>query len=346
MAVDRIDLEQQNTQERAAYISRERLPILSLVQTVEIEEDDDGETAKLQSAAALILKGSLITEQVPAETLPNPYRVDQKPVELIGELHQQILAHQKMVEAEGGTVNDVSMVRIEKGSKFGNIARYIESRVFKEEWYKNYSNEKFAQEAASDYEAYDADSRFIVLVDNTNTDEDGLPALIGMCRVAGQEEKLIKTLNDVPKIWDFSKEEIMEDIRKYEDLGEKPEDLGAPEATWDIISLAVEKPYRLTQAYNILSHELYDWARSEGVNTFVTIFVKQFFTLYRFRGVPFRAIADAEPKVHMNALSVPSVLHLIAPERMLENNENIRAHDACIELLEGKGLKYDSFVAE
>jgi hypothetical protein len=242
----------------------------------------------------------------------DPYRIDQKPKQLIKRLYKVALIQRKK---SGKKYDHIVAIRIDCNSMYGDVARYIEALVFKD-WYKEHSPKQFARSMHEEYGPYEKDSRFVVLMDMDDKDDDGLPELIGMARAVGGKAELLKTVNDVPEIWGISRNEILEDIKKCTKIECSERGVGDPKGTWDYSSMAVTKKYRGTAAYAILSHELYRWSKELGIHTVTTIFVTRFYEIYKSHGVPFRIIADVSPKVHMEELSVPAVLHFPEAERL------------------------------
>jgi len=269
--------------------------------------------------------------ELDAPNLDSPYNVDRKPKELIAELWGVINEDPEFVANNDNRV----LVRVEKGSKFGDVARFIEATVFKE-WYPDKTTAEFVEEMEKDYGIYDDESRFLIILDGNELDEDGLPRLEAHARMVGGKEELIKTLNDVPAIWGISKEEILEDLKKCDKDVCEGKDIGNPETTWDYSSVAVTKDFRdKTDAYAIISHELHKWASEYGILTATSILVEDYWKLYQHFGVPFRLIADADVRVHENEPSVPVVMHL--PEDILmSRSERPEVRQAYEFMREGK----------
>jgi hypothetical protein len=245
----------------------------------------------------------------------DPYRYDKKPKALIKKLYEEVMAQR---EIDGGKYDHIVAIRMDCNSAYSDVARYIEALVFKD-WYKSQAPSQFASAMHEEYGPYEQESRFVVLMDMEDKEEDGLPWLVGMARAVGGRTELLKTVNDVPEVWGISREEILEDIKKCAEGECANKTVGDPEGTWDYSSMAVTKKYRGTSAYAILSHELYKWSKELGIHTVTTIFVTRFYEIYKSHGVPFRIIADVEPKVHMEELSVPAVLHFPEAERMAKS---------------------------
>lgn len=268
------------------------------------------------------------------------YRVDQEPTDLIRELYEVVVEDK---EAAGNS-DSFSVVRIDQGSKFGDIARYVEAKIFRESWYQNLTPEQFAEEMLTEYSPYDDKSRFLLVMDTETIDEKGLPKLVGMARVVGEDVNLLKTVHDMQEVWGISREVILEDLPHCIEGNEAlcaDQIVGTPEKTWDYSSMAVSEDYRGSNAYPIISGELYKWSLEHDITTVTTIFVEHFYKLYRLRGVPFRAICDVQPQVHMGALSIPAIWHIPETKAML--NGNHRAQEAYHQMVEGEGLSYHQF---
>jgi hypothetical protein len=276
----------------------------------------------------------------------SPYRVDKPPIELLNELKKQINVQKEVYYATGSKAPSLAAVRIAPGSAFGDVARHIEAREFKQAWYPDVSYEEFDEEMHTEYGPYDQDSRFIMLVDSDNTDQNGLPYLVGMARMVGGRKELLKTVHDMQEVWQVSEEEILEDLQKCNNPRCALEgSVGHPDTTLDYSSFAVAKNYRGSDAYPIMSHELYHWSLENGANTVTTIFVKDFLTLYQFRGVPFRTIASVEPKIHMNEISSPAVMHLPEVPNMVGAPTNNRHVNGYRQMVEAEGLSFMPFKA-
>ena len=276
----------------------------------------------------------------------SPYRVDQYPTELVTDLHERITARREDLESRGYVLPDISMIRINEGSRFGDIARYVEALEFKNAWddYKDVPVEKFDQEMQTEYSPYDSESRFILLLDTQNLDENEQPILVGMARIVGGDTKLLKTVHDMPITWDVSEGSVTEDIKQCSNTNCKNiAGIGDPAYTEDYSSLAVTGDYRSSDAYPIISHELYRWSTERNMTTITTIFVVNLLRLYRIQGVPFRVIAGVEPRVHMGELSLPAVMHLPEVPDMLNDPKKPRAVAGYNQMAEGQGLDYVRF---
>jgi hypothetical protein len=243
------------------------------------------------------------------------YRIDNKPKTLIRKLYNEV---RKQRESHGGKYGNIAAIRMDCDSEYADVARYIEALWFKD-WYQDQTSEQFAKSMHQEYGPYERASRFIVLMDMDEKDEDGLPWLVGMARAVGGRAELLKTVNDMPEVWGVHQEDILEDIKKCSSRTCADHSVGDPAGTWDYSSMAVAKKYRGTPAYAILSHELYRWSKELGIHTAITIFVVRLFEIYKSHGVPFRVIAGVEPKVHMEELSVPAVLHFPEAEQMAKS---------------------------
>jgi hypothetical protein len=270
----------------------------------------------------------------------SPYRADKPPVHLIQELETCIRSRRQEAADCGIAMPSLAAVRIEPGSAFSDIARYVEARDFKDAWYSDMPVEKFDEEMHEEYGPYDDYSRFILLLDSDISNADGL---IGMARVVGGRTDLLKTVNDIPAVWGISPESILEDIKLCH-AGECEPGVGLPETTLDHSSFVVGKKYRNTVATPIISLELYNWSKALGANTVTTVFVKDFLKLYQFRGLPFRTIAGVEPRLHMNEMSLPAVMHL--PEvPYMQFSDNPRTQASYRQMALGEGLDFMAFDA-
>lgn len=273
------------------------------------------------------------------------YRIDRPPKDKIKRLYEQLENLRHEVSDSGVTVPGITMVRMTAGSEFSDVARYVEALVFKD-WYTEETPEEFSEIMLEDYGPYDAESHFVLLLDMEKIDSEGLPELVGMARAVGGDTKLIKTVHDMqePKLWAMSQEEILEDLKKCDNARCRHQPVGDPTRTWDYSSMAITENYRNTsdKAYPILSHELHAWSTEKGMTTITTIFVVKLYKAFRFRGAPFRLIADAQPMEHLGEMSVPAVMHLPeVPDMLLDPIS--RAATTHADMVEGKGLEYIAF---
>jgi hypothetical protein len=283
--------------------------------------------------------------------LPNPYRayrVDQYPFDLSLELTTSVGALKAEHQERGEEFPDLVAVRIDKQNRYGDLARYHEARIFKQEWYQDMDPEEYAHEMVEEFGEYDQASRFLLILDTTQTLEDGTFPTVGISRMVDGKEARLKTVNDMDAVWSYPQTEVEKDLRKtacpwYEMSAHDRRVSGLKEYTWDISSLAVAKEYRNTSAaaYAILSHEMSVWALEEGVKTWTTVFVTKFFDLFsKYKGIPFRPICNVEPEMHMGALSIPAVLHLNELPAMQADPHNHRAPKSFNELVRGEGMEY------
>jgi len=281
--------------------------------------------------------GKATLELVKDEYTDTPYRVDILPIEKIKALFD-LINHEKMLTNSN---QGLWSVRIDSNSAFADIARHVEASVFKDSWYKDMSPEDFSLEMEEEYGPYEEGSHFVLLVDTESLDENNLPKLVGMGRAVGGDSGKLKTINDMQKVWGFNKEDILKDISKCIEGGEsycEGASVGDPTTTWDYSSLAVVEEYRHSDAYSIISSELYHMSIQNGINTVITVLVDHFLRLYKLRGVPFRSICNAPSLEHMGAASPPAVWHLNETHKMLTGNH--RAVEAYNQMVLGHGLEF------
>ncbi len=279
--------------------------------------------------------GHIALGEIVSINAKNRYRLDKKPNQLISELFEITL----QAKEEMGSESRICSIRLDLDSKFSDIARYLEANVFYDAWYKGMDYNTFAELMNDEYQSYDNDSKFIILMDTENIGINGLPALAGMARVTGGKTELLKTVHDVPEIWGIEVEEILENIKNCVNEQCNNTDIGNPEKTWDYSSLAVNHEYWGTDAYSILSGELYKWSQECGINTVTTILVEKFYNLYQLQGVPFRAIKGLEPREHMGEMSIPAYMHLPECPEMLKS-ERKSVINAFNKMANGEGLNY------
>lgn len=317
---------------------------------VELQEAISTDTAMGQLVLFSVLDEEelLSREIVVAEEVfkDSPYLVSRKPSDLIAELYDQMLQQRQASPETSDKQPGFGIMAFEADSKFADVARYAEATIFKNAWNQNDNNAIFAKKMHKEYGPYENDSKFMLLLDTDRLDDEGLPEIAGVARVVGGRVDLLKTVHDMsdPEYWGMAQEDILADLKVCQSPRCANDDtIGDPSKTWDYSSLAVSPEYRTGDAYQILSREVYTWALREGINTVTTIFVERFFNAYRFRGIPFRIIAGAEPRVHMDEVSVPAVLHLPEVEDMLAEEEGSRARNSYASMAEGQGLSYSTF---
>ncbi len=302
--------------------------------------------AELEATATQGLLKNVV-ELKPVHDHEYSYRIDLYPSALAAEFTDLIGGH---ISSEETDSSGMVVVRLDKSNKFGALARYHEAKIFKAEWYDHEDDKEFAEEMVVEYQPYEDDSRFLVVVDTNQTENDGTYKIVGMSRMVDGANSNLKTVDDMQVVWGKSETEIMADIEKtacewYEMPAMRRHFSGRKEFTWDISSLAVAATHRNTDnsVYGMLSHEMKDWALEEGIHTWTTIFVKHFFVLYtKWKQIPFRIIDNAEPKEHMGAISVPAVLHLHELGAMVDeaHPRAARAIGGYEDLVQGKNLHY------
>lgn len=171
---------------------------------------------------------------------------------------------------------------IEQDSRYANIARTVEREVF-ERYFGN-----TAEQMSEEYGPYEAQSRFLLSVDQ----ETGKPA--GVLRVIENGEAGLKTLNDLEVIG------ASDDPRVPHitiDAVTQTHAIETLDDTWDIGTVAVRKPYRATTDTSVqLYRAMYVSAMEADIKHFVSIIdAKPLQRMTDYLGIPFVPMVDSQP---------------------------------------------------
>lgn len=213
-------------------------------------------------------------EQLP--TVPN-YNADQIDV---SHLTRLLLSDKAVERLPDGS--RFATIEVEPGSKFANIGRYIESRVFMQTFG---NTPETLQES---YAPYEDSSRFFLSVDVESANPTGV------LRVIANSPAGLMTINDVEdQPFGISREAIAK-VHGVTDF----------DKTWDVGTVAVLPEYRRGQGP--VSIQLFRAMYLSAVNHSVEHLVsmiddKLYKKLHGALGIPFKPLAGAKPGPYMDS---------------------------------------------